>query len=915
MTGVFLEALRARAADPNDVFAHFTDGTTLTAQELSRDVDRAAGALRALGMRSGRRLMLLGVTSAPFLAAIAGGWLSGALIAPLEAFLARDGMRKVVRLFKPDLVVVDPVVASAEALLSICAEDNIPSVNLSELSGRTEVSPLPIPEPNVPALSIFTSGSTGVPKGVVLSHQNLAQGAENVIRAKMLTSADRAFCVLPMSHLNGMVTTYVTPMISGGRVVYWQGSFNPSEALRQIDKYACTWVSAVPTHYTQLMNPPIAASDWSLRSVRFFRSAAAPLPVAIRKEFESHYGVTIVETMGMTETSGQIFCNPLPPEVPREGSVGRPVGFDIRLVTTDGQLVNPGEVGEIQIRGNGVMLGYLDSPEETEKAFDGEWLRSGDLASRDNDNFYYIRGRIKDIAIFSGINISLRAIESHIQEARIVEDIACVGVPDKFFGEKVIAYIIPRGGNPDLEGQVDTVAEMLRAVLPSPQALSEVRVVESFPRSGAGKVLKGRLSEVTVLLKKDRSLPRDAEGLIREVLHIPSERIDDTLGLGRVRQWDSLGHVALVLAVETLLERRLIPKEIVALTKLPGLRAVLAGNLDDIELAQDAIDGRDGEIDNEATRGEAQLVALMRWNGLLPDSATANVDGATTPDGILTFQRFKDSLHEAGLRHGDTVLLHADVSALGMTEAGLDREEILKFYFQAFRDVLGDSGTLCMCTSFEDYGRYATPFVRETSPSRLGAFSEFLRTQEGTIRSLHPIVSVSANGGKAKEISSGAHFEGFGYDSPWGRLHRFDAKLMTLGMGHYPEMGMTFLHYIERMYGVPYQYTKIYDTPVMSGGENCRGPFTMSVRYLDFGISYDTNRYKNDLVAAGIGKTLPVGRNSLFVAGAKDAFDLGIDKLNADRYYFLTEPPRFRPGVIPADGQTGDIQYSYDRTS
>lgn len=918
MTAVFLDALRARAKDPRDVFAWFADGAVLTADAHSRCVDRAALALRARGMRAGRRLMLLGATSAPYLAAIAGGWLSGALVAPLEAFLARDGMSKVVGLFRPDLVVIDTSLASAGALVSICEERSIAFVELSELDAASPDNPLEMPEADRPALCIFTSGSTGLPKGVVLSHRNLAQGAENVIRAKALEPTDRAFCVLPMSHLNGMVTTYVTPMVSGGQVVYWQGGFRPSEALRLIDKHGCTWVSAVPTHYAQLMNPPIPKEEWSLRTVRFFRSAAAPLPIAVRKAFTAHYGAAIVETMGMTETSGQIFCNPLPPEVPKEGSVGRPVGFDIRLVKEKGDLAEPGEIGEIQIRGNGVMLGYLDSADETQKAFDGEWLRSGDLARRDEDGFYFIRGRIKDIAIFSGVNISLRAIESHVQEARLVDDIACVGVPDNFFGERVVAYVIPRHGSADYEAQAAQVGDMLRCILPSPQALLEVRVVESFPRSGAGKVLKGRLNEAPVLLQNLRTLPSDAEGLVREVLHIPHASIDDSLGLGRIRQWDSLGHVALVLAVESLLGRRLGAKEIVALTKLTGLRAVLAGDVDAFELDARAVEDGDGGLDDEAANGESQLLALMQWNGLLPDATDATAareEAPAQPQSVLTFENLKDALREGGLRRGDTVLLHADVSALGLTEAGLDREAILQFYLQAFRDVLGDGGTLCMCTSFEDYGRYAAPFVLENSPSRLGAFSEFLRTQKGTVRSMHPIVSVSSNGSLAEAISGGAHFEGFGYASPWGRLHRLDAKLATLGMGHYPEMGMTFLHYIERMYGVPYQYTKIYDAPVFAAGERQSGPFTMSVRFLDYGIAYDTNRFKTDLAAAGVGRTVPVGGNSLFVTSAKAAFDLGVEKLNADRYYFLSAPPRFRAGVIPADGQTGDLQYSYDRTS
>ena len=297
--------------------------------------------------------------------------------------------------------------------------------------------------PNDAALCIFTSGSTGVPKGVVLSHRNLVEGARNVIAGKGLDHSDRVLCVLPMSHLNGLATTFVTPLVSGGSVVYLQGAFDPARALQLIDEHGCTWFSAVPTQYAYLTRPLVPREQCSLKTLRFCRSASAPLAVAVRREFEEHYGVPIIETMGMTETSGQIFCNPMPPREPRAGSVGLPVRFEVRIVGENGSVCGVDQIGEIQVRGPAVMLGYLDNPEETARAFDGEWLRSGDLGSFDRDGFYHIRGRIKDIAIFSGVNISLRTIEASIQEARLCDDIACVGVPDYFFGETVVAYVIP----------------------------------------------------------------------------------------------------------------------------------------------------------------------------------------------------------------------------------------------------------------------------------------------------------------------------------------------------------------------------------------------------------------------------------------------------------------------------------------
>jgi aminoglycoside 3-N-acetyltransferase len=325
----------------------------------------------------------------------------------------------------------------------------------------------------------------------------------------------------------------------------------------------------------------------------------------------------------------------------------------------------------------------------------------------------------------------------------------------------------------------------------------------------------------------------------------------------------------------------------------------------------------------ESARARQDLIALMVWNGLLPDpsdeggSHKALRRGARYApggsSGALSFKELTAALLKAGLGAGDTALLHSDLSTMGLVEGARDREGVLEFYFNAFLEVLGPSGTLTMCTSFEDYGRYGSPFDLEQSPSRLGALSEYLRTRPNAVRSLHPIVSLTAFGARAEEICGGCHNDGFGYDSPWGRLHRADAKLLTLGMGRYPEMGLTFLHYIEHAFGVPYQYTKIFNAPVTRGGKLVSGPFTMSVRYLDFGITYDTNRFKNELLSAGRAKLIPVGADAVFCTTASHAMEFAVERLRENRYYFLKEAPRFRAGEIPMDGATGELQYVYDK--
>ena len=173
---------------------------------------------------------------------------------------------------------------------------------------------------------------------------------------------------------------------------------------------------------------------------------------------------------------------------------------------------------------------------------------------------------------------------------------------------------------------------------------------------------------------------------------------------------------------------------------------------------------------------------------------------------MLTHRELTETLREAGLGPGDVVLVQSDLLQVGPVEAGRNREDILEFYLTAFQEVLTSEGTLAVLTAFEDYGWIGTPFIREESPSRSGVFSEYVRTRPGAVRSMHPIASITGLGRQAEEICGGPHYDGYGYDSPWGRLHRLNARIMTFGYCFRPD-GMTFLHYVENLYGVPFLYT------------------------------------------------------------------------------------------------------------
>jgi len=276
----------------------------------------------------------------------------------------------------------------------------------------------------------------------------------------------------------------------------------------------------------------------------------------------------------------------------------------------------------------------------------------------------------------------------------------------------------------------------------------------------------------------------------------------------------------------------------------------------------------------------------------------------------LSFSDLVSSLRQVGIEAGDVIHVQSSLPNIGPIEFGDRPSEIIDFYLSAFDAVLGSSGTLLVHTPYEDYGRYSTPFDVQQSPSRAGVLSEAVRMSNGAVRSMHPIVSTAGIGKSAREICDGPHYEGFGYQSSWGRMHRSDVLFVTLGLDL--RSGLSFAHYIESLYGVPYQYCKVYSTPVLSRGKTVKGTFSLRVRYLDFSIAYDLRRFQEAIQFRGLSRAASCGRSVVQSVRASTAFDVGLSFLESDVYGFLAHPPKFRVGVIPFDGPTGTPGYIFD---
>lgn len=292
------------------------------------------------------------------------------------------------------------------------------------------------------ALLMYTSGTTRTPKGVLLSHANLLAGAGAVAAWHSLTPADRVLSSLPLYHINGQVIGTLAPFLSGGSIVA-PHHFSASRWWDIAADNACTWLNMVPTIISYLL-----AGDESRRfpDVRFGRSASAPLPPSHHQEFERRFGFPVLEAMGMTECASTVFCNPHGAQR-RSGSPGLPCGVEAGVIDATGARLGANQTGEIVLRGPNVMKGYFKSPAQTAEAIDAAgWLRTGDLGFRDEDGFYFITGRLKELIIKGGENIAPREIDEALLRHPAVLEAAAFAVPDAHYGQEIAAGIVPREG-------------------------------------------------------------------------------------------------------------------------------------------------------------------------------------------------------------------------------------------------------------------------------------------------------------------------------------------------------------------------------------------------------------------------------------------------------------------------------------
>jgi long-chain acyl-CoA synthetase len=470
------------------------DGLEVTYKQLNEQANKIAAGLCRLGVKPGDFIGLCSPNSIDWISFYFGVLKTGAVAVTLSGLLTGDELALLVNHSRPRFIFIDPY--KLGALKSKRTSAGIEKIICP--GGDLTLSELMAPESGSfqtvnrsrreTAAILYTGGTTGIPKGVMLPHEYISTAAYLVANFERSNENDRALCFMPFNHVFGQIHIMNATILTAGCVEVLP-AFDLERILEAIESGRVTKFYAVPTIYIRLLS--LKDLEKKLGNLRYSFSAAASLAGEVVKQWKERTGLTIAESYGMTEGMPVTYNHYYRHVV---GSVGQPVhGMEVQIRDMEGNPVTTGQEGEICVRGPNVMEGYLNNPEATSTAFwEGGWYRSGDIGVFDPAGYLYLVDRLKDMIITGGENVYPREVEEVLYTYSEVEECAVIGVPDREWGERVTACIVPKAG-------CSVVPETLKAFLKT--RLSAFKVPKTYiqvaelPKSSTGKILKRRLRD------------------------------------------------------------------------------------------------------------------------------------------------------------------------------------------------------------------------------------------------------------------------------------------------------------------------------------------------------------------------------------------------------------------------------------
>ncbi len=466
--------------------------------EFNKESNRVATALIKVGIQMGDHVALCAPNSCRWLAFYFGVLKAGAIAVTLPSTLTQSELIRLLDDARPKvLFTVDEKLGDLgdrqdrpyiEKVISLGGD--IPYDRLLE-KGSDSFKAFDLNRKNTAAI-LYTGGTTGIPKGVMLTHENIKSSVHNVCHFERSNQEDRALCFLPPNHIFAQIHIMNSMVYAGGSVVI-QPSFDLDKVMDAIRRYRVTKFYGVPTIYFRLLR--MDGLKEKLGTVNYCFSAAASMPAEIVREWKSRTRLNIYESYGMTETATMVTYNHYIRHV--VGSVGTPVNIvEVQIRDPQGNVLETREEGEICICGPNVMKGYLNNPDETKAVFWGDWLRSGDIGVFDEDGYLYIIDRIKDMIITGGENVYPREIEEILYKRPEVGECSVVGLPDKEYGERVTACIVLKRKDQPLDPM--ELKSFLKNHLASFKVPKDFIILDELPKGSTGKILKRELRKQVI---------------------------------------------------------------------------------------------------------------------------------------------------------------------------------------------------------------------------------------------------------------------------------------------------------------------------------------------------------------------------------------------------------------------------------
>ncbi len=489
-----LNLTRTAAAHP-DVIACKLDDAAFNYGLLDQASARVSAMLKSKGVGPGDRVGIM-LPNVPYFPAVYYGVLrAGGVVVPMNVLLkAREvGFY----LSDPEVEVLfawHDFLAAAEQGAQDAGGVEVISVKPGEIEGlifaHEPDDDVAERAPDDTAVILYTSGTTGKPKGAELTHDNLRRNVEVSVSLFNLGVGDVIFAGLPLFHSFGQTCT-MNAAILGGATITLLPRFDPGKALEIIQRDGCAVFEGVPTMYGALLHHPDRA-NFDVSCLRVCASGGASMPVEVLRGFEEAFGCKVLEGYGLSETSPVASFNH-PDRERKAGSIGTPIaGVEFRLVDDDGNDVQTGEVGEILIKGHNVMKGYWRQPEATAASIKDGWFATGDMARVDDDGYYFIVDRKKELIIRGGYNVYPREIEEVLYEHPGVREVAVVGVPHADLGEEVGAAVALKDG---AEVTPDELRAFVKEQVAGYKYPRHVWLVDELPKGPTGKILKREISK------------------------------------------------------------------------------------------------------------------------------------------------------------------------------------------------------------------------------------------------------------------------------------------------------------------------------------------------------------------------------------------------------------------------------------